>query len=133
MSELVKALTAIVLIILVCKTKVTGSNPVCRKAHPQLAAIVKVPCLLYSEICRQDNMKQKSSGFYETILAILILAVILLPQLIGTTIVTDETAGVDEDGLPVTTKTFTDLKVPGTKFGTLTIHEWETEILKTLS
>lgn len=60
----------------------------------------------------------------------MILAGILLPQLIGTTMVTDDSAGVDENGLPIATKTFTDLEAPGTKFGTLTIQEWETEIRK---
>ncbi len=73
-------------------------------------------------------MKKNSDAIYEIILAVLIIALMLLPQLIGTTSVADETAGVDENGCPVTSKTLTDLEAPGTRFGTLTIHEWESEI-----
>ena len=75
-------------------------------------------------------MKKNSDAIYEIILAVLIIALMLLPQLIGTTSVADETAGVDENGCPVTSKTLTDLEAPGTRFGTLTIHEWESEIWK---
>ena len=75
-------------------------------------------------------LNRENSAIYEIILLLLILAGILLPQLIGTTMVTDDSAGVDENGLPIATKTFTDLEAPGTKFGTLTIQEWETEIRK---
>lgn len=75
-------------------------------------------------------MKKNSDAIYEIILAVLIIALMLLPQLIGTTSVADETAGVDENGCPVTSKTLTDLEAPGTRFGTLTIHEWESEIRK---
>ncbi len=75
-------------------------------------------------------MKEKSSTFYEFILAALILAAIILPQLIGTIMVPDESAGVDEEGLPITSTTFADLEAPGTKFGVLTIHDWEMEIRK---
>ena len=75
-------------------------------------------------------LNRENSAIYEIILLLLILAGILLPQLIGTTMVTDDSAGVGENGLPIATKTFTDLEAPGTKFGTLTIQEWETEIRK---
>ena len=75
-------------------------------------------------------MKKKSNAFYEIILAIIIIAMLLLPQLIGTTAVVDERAGVNEDGCPVTTTTLKDLEAPGTKFGTLTVQEWEEQIGK---
>ena len=52
-------------------------------------------------------MKQKSSSFYEFMIVVLILGAILLPQLIGTTMVSDDSVGVDENGLPITT-TFAD-------------------------
>ena len=65
-------------------------------------------------------MKQKSSSFYEFIILVLILAGILLPQLIGRTMVIDDSVGVDENGLPITTTTYADLEAPGTKFGVLT-------------
>ena len=78
----------------------------------------------------KEFVNRKNTAFYEVLLLLLILAAILLPQLIGTTMVTDDTAGVDENGLPIATKTFTDLEAPGTKFGTLTVREWELEIRK---
>lgn len=58
------------------------------------------------------------------------MALLLLPQLVGTTTVTDERANVNENGCPVTTETLADLEAPGTKFGTLTNHEWEMELQK---
>ena len=73
-------------------------------------------------------MKKNSGAVYEAILALLIIALIFLPQLIGTTTVIDDTAGVDENGCPVTVKTLADLEVPGTRFGTLIIQEWEKDI-----
>ena len=68
--------------------------------------------------------------FYEILLAVIICAMLLLQQLIGTTTVTDESAGVDENGCPVTSKTLENLEAPGTKFGSLTIQEWQMEIEK---
>ena len=67
---------------------------------------------------------------YEILLAVIIAAVLILPQLIGTTTVTDEKANVDENGWPVTTITLGDLEKPGTRFGTLGMPEWETAIRK---
>ena len=75
-------------------------------------------------------MDQKTSIAREIILAIIIIALVLLPQLIGTTAVVDDTAGLDGNGCPVTAATLADLEVPGTRFGTLTIKEWEGEIQK---
>ena len=69
-------------------------------------------------------MKKRYRGAYEILLAVIIIALILLPQLIGTTTITDESAGLDENGYPVTTTTLADLEAPGTVFGTPTIHEW---------
>lgn len=76
-------------------------------------------------------MKRKpDDAFYEILLAAIIIAILLLSQLIGTTKVADESANVDENGCPVTSVTLADLEAPGTKFGTLTIHEWEMELQK---
>lgn len=75
-------------------------------------------------------MNKKNSAIYEILLAAIFIAIILLSQLIGTTTVTDESKGVDKDGCPLTSTTLEDLEKPGTKFGTLTVHEWETEIHK---
>ena len=73
-------------------------------------------------------MKKKSGIKYELLLAMIIIALILLPQLIGTTTITDESAGLDENGCPTTSKTIADLEAPGTRFGSTTIHEWVVEI-----
>ena len=73
-------------------------------------------------------MKQKKITFYEILLAVIIIALILMSQLIGTTTVADDSEGVDEDGLPVTSKTLEDLEAPGTRFGIMTLQEWEMEV-----
>ena len=73
-------------------------------------------------------MKKKSNAKYELILAAVIICLIMLTQLVGTTAVIDETKGVNEDGCPVTSKTLEDLEAPGTTFGTLTVPEWENGI-----
>ncbi len=70
-------------------------------------------------------MKQKNNTIYEIILLLIIIAAILIPQLVGTTTVNDETRGVDEDGYPATSLTNDDFKVPGMRFGTLSVTEWE--------
>ena len=70
------------------------------------------------------GMKKRTGIKYEILLAVIIVVLILLPQLIGTTTITDESAGLDENGYPTTEKTLADLEAPGTKFGTTTIHEW---------
>ena len=75
-------------------------------------------------------MDQKTSIKCEILLAIVIMALVLLPQLIGTTTVIDETAGLDENGCPVATTTLEDLEASGTKIGSLTIQEWQAEISK---
>ena len=75
-------------------------------------------------------MKKKGNGIYEILLAVIIILLILLPQLIGTQTVTDETAGVNEDGFPVTELTLEDLEAPGTTFGSPTIDEWIKELEK---
>lgn len=75
-------------------------------------------------------MKHKSQALYELIMAALIIAVLLLPQFIGTARVHDTSAGINEDGLPVTSATLSDLERPGTRFGIMTVSEWEIEIQK---
>ena len=75
------------------------------------------------------NTKQNRIIRYEILLAVIIIACILVPQLIGTAIVNDEKSGLDNDGLPVTGKNFEDMEAPGTRFGVLTVKEWETAIL----
>ena len=76
------------------------------------------------------TMNKKTVLLCEVLLAVAVIALILLPQVIGTTAVTDGAAGVDENGWPVTSTTFEDLEATGTRFGTLTVHEWEQAILK---
>ncbi|HAG70180.1 MAG TPA: hypothetical protein DCL38_09460 [Lachnospiraceae bacterium] len=71
-----------------------------------------------------EEVKKRSRGVYEFLLAVIIVALILLPQLIGTKAVTDESAGLDENGYPTTEKTLAELEAPGTRFGSPTIHEW---------
>ncbi|MBE6039648.1 MAG: ATP-binding cassette domain-containing protein [Clostridiales bacterium] len=73
-------------------------------------------------------MKQKYNAKYELILAVVIICLLMLTQLVGTTTVIDETKEVNEDGCPVTSKTLEDLEAPGTTFGTLTVPEWENGI-----
>ena len=64
-------------------------------------------------------MKKKIS-MLEWLLVGVIAVVLLMTQLIGTTTVSDEWDRVDENGYPVTDKTFEDFSAPGTKFGVLT-------------
>ena len=73
-------------------------------------------------------MKPKSNGIYELLLAFVIVAVLLLPQLIGTTMVIDEEAGIDESGCPATEMTLADLEAPGTIFGSPMFPEYEMAI-----
>lgn len=65
---------------------------------------------------------------YELFIAALIVAVILLPRLIGTGFVTDESQGLNSAGYPVTSVTLEDLNAPGTRFACMTIREWEDAI-----
>ena len=78
----------------------------------------------------ERSKKKKHPVKYEIMWAVIIIALILLPQLIGTTKVVDESQGLDENGCPVTSTTFEDLEAPGTVFGTLTITEWQDAIEK---
>ena len=71
------------------------------------------------------SKKKKYRIKYEIMWAVIIIALILLPQLIGTVEVTDESRGLDDSGCPVTSTTYEDLEAPGTVFGTLTITEWQ--------
>ena len=75
-------------------------------------------------------MKKKYRIRYEIMWAVIIIALILLPQLIGTVKVVDESQGLDESGCPVTSTTYEDLEAPGTVFGTLTIKEWQDALEK---
>lgn len=78
----------------------------------------------------KQTAKQRPLAFYEMLIAIAIVAIILVPQLIGTTTVADPSQGLNEDGCPTTTKTLKDLEASGTRFGCITNKEWETEITK---
>ena len=78
-----------------------------------------------------DLSKKKNYRIrYEIMWAVIIIALILLPQLIGTAKVVDESRGLDENGCPVTSTTYEDLEAPGTVFGTLTITEWQDALEK---
>ena len=72
-------------------------------------------------------MKVKTSTV-EAILAVLIILLLVLSQLVGTTTVSER--GVDENGYPVTDKTFDDFKQPGTRFAVLTGTDWAFEVMK---
>ena len=76
-----------------------------------------------------NNSKKKGTARRELILALIIIAVILLTQTVGTTSVPDP-SGVDEDGHPVTDLTFEDLAKPGTRFGFITGSDWGIELMK---
>lgn len=66
----------------------------------------------------------------EALLAAAIVLVLLLVQVVGTTTVTDESAALDEEGYPVTDKTFDDFLEPGTRFGILTGTDWAMDVEK---
>ena len=65
----------------------------------------------------------------EWLLVGVIAVVLLMTQLIGTTTVSDEGDRVDENGYPVTDKTFEDFSAPGTKFGVLTGTDWSFDLM----
>ena len=73
-------------------------------------------------------MKKKIS-MLEWLLVGVIAVVLLMTQLIGTTTVSDEGDRVDENGYPVTDKTFEDFSAPGTKFGVLTGTDWSFDLM----
>ena len=77
------------------------------------------------------EIKKKKKGIvrYEIVLALVIIAVILLTQTIGTTSVIDPSS-VDENGHPITDKTFEDLAEPGTRFGIITGNELGIQLMK---
>ena len=76
----------------------------------------------------RNKARTHSLAFYEVILAVLIVACIAAPQLVGTTTVPDPSQGHDENGCPTATTTFEDLQAPGTRFGTITVKEWQEAI-----
>ena len=75
-------------------------------------------------------MRKRHIGAYEILLAVILIALIFLPQVIGTTTITDESAGLDENGLPTTEKTLADLEAPGMVFGSPTIDQWMDSLKK---
>lgn len=66
----------------------------------------------------------------EALLVAAIVLVLLLFQVVGTTTVTDDSAALDEEGYPVTDKTFDDFLEPGTRFGILTGTDWAMDVEK---
>ncbi len=69
-------------------------------------------------------MGKKKTAKYELILLLFIIAGILLPQLVGTTTVTDTSAVLNGEGYPETGMKLEDLSAPGTRFGVLTGTDW---------
>lgn len=63
----------------------------------------------------KTNSKKDHTAKYELLLVAILFVVFLMSQVMGTTKVMDESAGVDEDGLPVTDMTVEDLRAPGTR------------------
>lgn len=70
-------------------------------------------------------MKKNNKVSYELIIAIVIVIAVLLPQLFGYNNIIDESKGVNEEGYPSTSLTLEDMEKEGTRFGTLTVMEWE--------
>ncbi len=66
----------------------------------------------------------------EVLIALVIVILLFLPQIIGTTTVSDSAVGVNEEGYPVTELTFDDFRAPGTKFAVMTGSDWGYEIIK---
>ena len=58
-----------------------------------------------------------------------IVIVLLLFNLVGTTEIRDATVNVDEDGYPLTDKTFDDFAAPGTRFAVITGSDWGNELM----
>ncbi|MBR3224586.1 MAG: ABC transporter permease subunit [Atopobiaceae bacterium] len=79
---------------------------------------------------KANGAAQRPRAFYEILIAVVIVVLILIPQMVGTTTVADPSKGLTEDGYPATTKTLKDLEAAGTRFGTITNKEWEAEIQK---
>lgn len=75
-------------------------------------------------------MKKNRVALWEAVLVLILTAGVLASQLLGTASISDSSQTVDENGLPVTTTTLKDLERPGTKFGSLTMPEWEDAITK---
>ena len=78
----------------------------------------------------QKEAKRRPLVFYELLIALAIVVIVLVPQLVGTNTVADPSQGLNEDGCPTTTKTLKELEAPGTRFATITNKEWESEIEK---
>ena len=79
---------------------------------------------------KNKGMNKKSVVVCEVLLIFIIISLILASQLIGETTVSDDSEAVDENGLPITTKTLEELEEPGTKFGVMLMPEWEDAIRK---
>ncbi len=73
--------------------------------------------------------KKKGTVCCEIILALILITLLLLPQCIGTASVMDPSC-IDEEGHPITDKTFEDLSAPGTRFGYVTGNDWGIELAK---
>ena len=76
----------------------------------------------------RKEMKKRSDSGLEWIMLCALLIVLILFQTVGTTTVSDPTAHVDENGYPVTDKTFEDFHGPGTRFAVLTGSDWGAEV-----
>ena len=67
---------------------------------------------------------------WEIIIIIAIVLAIILPQIVGTTYVSDSTAAVGDDGYISTDKTFEDFEGEGTKIGILTGTYWADAVME---
>ena len=75
------------------------------------------------------QIRQKTNTA-EALLAAAIVLALLLFQVVGTTTVTDDSLALDENGYPMTDKTFDDFLEPGTRFGILTGTDWAQDVTK---
>lgn len=74
--------------------------------------------------------EKNATAQLEVLLALIIALLLFLPQIIGKTTVTDLSIDVNEEGYPVTERTFEDFEAPGTRFAVMAGSDWAYEIIK---
>lgn len=74
-------------------------------------------------------MKLKQRTWKIIIITAIVLAVIL-PQVIGTVTISDVNSHIDENGIPVTDKTYEDLEAEGMKYAVIASADWAYDLRK---
>lgn len=75
-------------------------------------------------------MNAKRKIYIDVIFITALILAVLLPNIIGTTTITDDSANVTEEGYAVTEKTFDDFSAKGTKIAIMTGTDWGQEVIK---